>query len=76
MRLSVPAPGQACVEVLDDGVGMPPPPAGKPRGLGFQMLPLLAEQCGSRLEQMPGPGTHFRFVLQLDAMTIQGESDV
>ena len=38
------------------------------------MLPLLAEQCGSRLEQVTGrdpagPGAHFRFLLQLEAIT-------
>ena len=30
VRLSVPAPGQACVEVMDDGVGLPPLPRNPP----------------------------------------------
>lgn len=43
------------LEVGDDGVGLPPGVVpGEGRGLGFQLLPLLAEQCGARLERLPG----------------------
>jgi PAS domain S-box-containing protein len=48
-----PEPG--VVEVADDGVGLPPGlQLGEGRGLGLQLLPLLAEQCGGRLELQRG----------------------
>lgn len=72
VRVAANAQGEACVEVLDDGVGMPAEIACR-RGLGLQLLPVLAEQCRARLEQLaPELGTHFRLCLQLD-QALQGE---
>lgn len=78
VRVNVDLGGMACVEVVDNGLGLPSldNPSAKPRGLGFQLLPILAEQCRARLEQMPRPpggGTHFRLCLQLDS--IQQETE-
>ena len=82
VRVTVLSPGEACVDVMDDGIGMPAV-APRSKGLGFQLLPLLAEQCRSKLEPIvaesdsaaQGKGAHFRFQLQLDPL-IQGDTDV
>lgn len=64
--------GDGVVEVADDGVGLPVGQVlGESRGLGLQLLPLLAEQCRGRLELPPGTsGT--RVLLHLDAETKPG----
>jgi len=82
VRVTVLSPGEACVDVMDDGIGMPAV-APSSKGLGFQLLPLLAEQCRSKLEPIVAEsdsaaqrkGAHFRFQLQLDPL-IQGDTDV
>lgn len=71
-------PEQLEVDVADDGIGMPPPePGAKARGLGFQLLPVLAEQCRGRLQQLDGPGTCFRLTLSLQeaALPALGDGD-
>ena len=78
VRVNVPSrnetESEAWVDVVDDGVGMPQvAPARK--GLGLQLLPMLADQCRSRLERVEAEqGTHYRVLLKLDPL-IQGESD-
>lgn len=60
-------PERAVVEVADDGVGLPPGlQLGEGRGLGLQLLPLLAEQCGGRLELQRGEGGGTRLLLHLE----------
>ncbi len=46
------------VTVADNGVGLPPGTTLESRGsLGFQLMPLLADQLGSKLELIAGTGT-------------------
>jgi len=74
VTLRLDASGEASVDVHDDGVGMQlaTPERGRNTGLGFQLLPMLAEQCQGRLEQVPSAtGTHFRLHLNLS----QGDKD-
>jgi PAS domain S-box-containing protein len=69
-------PGEAgaLVEVRDDGVGLPAAMApGEGRGLGMQLLPLLAEQCRARVELLRGGGTCVR--LHLDTEPIKEDRD-
>ncbi|MDT9000013.1 PAS domain-containing protein [Paucibacter sp. APW11] len=58
--------GGVAVEVRDDGIGLPAGVGlgdGGGGGLGFQLLPLLAEQCQGRLSLQGQPGT--RVCLQI-----------
>lgn len=67
VRLRPDADGAGVVEVADDGVGLPADQRlGEGRGLGLQLLPLLAEQCRGRLELAQG-GTGTRVLLHLAA---------
>ncbi len=62
-----PQPPGPWLEVADDGVGLP---AGMDlsaaRSLGFQLLPLLADQCGARLTLDSHSGTCARLTWPLD----------
>lgn len=59
---------QARLDVSDDGAGLPEGVRpGDGGGLGFQLLPVLAEQCRASLELLDGvdrPGTHWRLLLK------------
>lgn len=60
-------PERAVVEVADDGVGLPPElKLGEGRGLGLQLLPLLADQCRGRLELLRGAAGGTRMLLHLE----------
>lgn len=60
-------PERAVVEVADDGVGLPPElQLGEGRGLGLQLLPLLADQCRGRLELLRGAAGGTRMLLHLE----------
>lgn len=63
-------PDRGVIEVADDGVGLPNGlEPGQGRGLGLQLLPLLAEQCRARLELLrPARGT--RLLLHLEPETL------
>ncbi len=51
-------PHSVRVSVADNGVGLPAGTTLESRGsLGFQLMPLLADQLGAKLELTPGPGT-------------------
>ena len=66
VRVELNAEGQVCVDVLDDGIGLPLGTASGGRGLGFQLLPVLAEQCRARLEQLAvEQGTRFRLLVDM-----------
>ncbi|MCZ8072803.1 MAG: hypothetical protein O9341_01605, partial [Paucibacter sp.] len=55
------ADGRLRVEVGDDGVGLAQRPDWKDsRTLGFQLVPLLAEQLDGQLSLLDGPGTRIR----------------
>jgi two-component sensor histidine kinase len=55
---AVPQPPGPWLEVADDGVGLPPEmDFSVARSLGFQLLPLLADQCGARLTLERQAGT-------------------
>ncbi|UXH78851.1 PAS domain-containing protein [Roseateles amylovorans] len=57
------------LEVVDDGVGLPPGMApGQGRSLGLQLLPLLADQCGARLGMESQAGTRARLTWCRDAV--------
>ncbi len=57
------------LEVEDDGVGLPPGLAlGQGRSLGLQLLPLLADQCGARLEVSSDGGTRARLTWTPDTL--------
>ncbi|MEN9384669.1 MAG: hypothetical protein RL323_1812 [Pseudomonadota bacterium] len=46
------------VTVADDGIGLPPGTTLESQGsLGFQLMPLLADQLGAKLDLAEGPGT-------------------
>ncbi len=65
VRLSRGADG-ACVQVSDNGCGLPGDAApGRGGGLGLQLLPLLAEQCGARVELLREGGTCVRLLLEM-----------
>jgi len=67
------AGGDGVVEVADDGVGLPADQQpGRGRGLGLQLLPLLAEQCRGRLE-LPQGGGGTRVLLHLASEDKQGD---
>jgi len=70
VRLAAGAGGQMKVEVSDDGVGLPEGVhLGQGGSLGFQLLPVLAEQCRAKLELRDRggrPGTHWCLLLQLN----------
>ncbi|WP_119156939.1 PAS domain S-box protein [Caldimonas tepidiphila] len=60
----------ALIEVADDGIGIPPSiEVGKTQSLGFQLLPMLADQIGARLELHRDHGSRFtiRMPLQVPA---------
>lgn len=53
------------IDVIDDGVGLPPYGAAAP-GFGLRLVPLLARQCRARFERLaPSVGTHCRLLLPL-----------
>lgn len=55
------------VDVVDDGIGLPPDGLATP-GFGLRLLPLLARQCHARLERIDVPvGTHCRLLLPLSS---------
>jgi two-component system, sensor histidine kinase PdtaS len=67
-------PTGALVEVRDDGIGLPAGLVpGEGRGLGLQLLPLLADQCRARLELLRESGTCVR--LHLGAEPIKEDRD-
>jgi two-component sensor histidine kinase len=50
--------------VSDDGVGVPRElELGRTNTLGFQLIPLLAEQTGGKLQLLRGEGTRYELVL-------------
>jgi PAS domain S-box-containing protein len=52
------------VSVSDDGVGVPRElELGRTNTLGFQLIPLLAEQTGGKLQLLRGEGTRYELVL-------------
>ena len=54
------------VEVADDGHGMMTlPDLNECQTLGYQLIPLLAEQLDARLQLVPGPGTCIRLEFRL-----------
>lgn len=53
------------ISVADDGIGLPPGIAlGQGSSLGFQLIPMLAEQAGGSLTLERGAGTRFDLCLQ------------
>ncbi|RQO55625.1 PAS domain S-box protein [Paucibacter sp. KBW04] len=56
------APGKSLfIEVSDDGIGLPEGMAMEgANSLGFQLVPLLADQMEASLALLPGPGTRVR----------------
>nr|WP_316641827.1 PAS domain-containing protein [uncultured Roseateles sp.] len=69
------AEGQVSLEVGDNGTGLPEGVRpGQGGGLGFQLLPVLAEQCRASLELLDSgdrPGTHWRLLLQINPQGVQ-----
>jgi PAS domain S-box-containing protein len=63
LRLELHAPdadGLALIAISDNGVGLPETiQPGQTRSLGFQIIPLLAEQIGATLNIVRGNGTRF-----------------
>lgn len=59
--------GQAMLQVGDDGIGLPegfnPATA---RSMGYQLIHMLAQQVGARIEVLPGPGTCLRFTFGIE----------
>ena len=54
---------QRVLEIADDGVGLPDSVRlGEVRSLGYQLLPLLVQQCGARLEIERDNGTRARLI--------------
>ncbi|TDP72755.1 PAS domain-containing protein [Roseateles toxinivorans] len=62
--------GQVQLDVGDDGAGLSEGvEPGQGGGLGFQLLPVLAEQCRAKLELLDSGGrrgTHWRLLLQIN----------
>ncbi len=58
---------QAVVQVGDDGVGLP---AGfdplVSKSMGYQLIYMLAQQIGAKVEILPGPGTNLRFTFLIE----------
>lgn len=53
------------ISVIDNGIGLPQDlEPGRTQSLGFQLIPLLAEQTGGTLHLQRSPGTRFDLVLQ------------
>lgn len=72
---TAPGDGLAVLEVLDDGIGLPEGlEPGQGRGLGLQLLPLLAEQARARLAVRREAGTCVSLHLEQD--TVKGVHDV
>ena len=59
------ADGGTWLGVGDDGVGLPPGLRfdGLGGSLGFQLVPVLAEQLGATLALREGPGTHVHLTM-------------
>ncbi|ALV04962.1 sensor histidine kinase [Roseateles depolymerans] len=71
---ATPQPPGPWLEVADDGVGLPADlDLSGARSLGFQLLPLLADQCGARLTLERAHGTCARLCWPVEP---QGESHV
>ncbi|HVE81770.1 MAG TPA: histidine kinase dimerization/phosphoacceptor domain -containing protein, partial [Myxococcales bacterium] len=63
VRATVEPDGAACLQVEDDGVGMPPERAAHPAAgetLGMTLVSTLARQIGAALQIGTGPGTRVR----------------
>ncbi|MBT9500828.1 MAG: PAS domain-containing protein [Burkholderiaceae bacterium] len=75
VSLTSDAEAQVRLDVSDDGAGLPEGVRpGDGGGLGFQLLPVLAEQCRASLELLDGvdrPGTHWRLLLKINPQGVQ-----
>ncbi|MBT9457103.1 MAG: PAS domain-containing protein [Burkholderiaceae bacterium] len=75
VRLEADAGGRVRLEVSDDGIGLPEGVhLGQGGSLGFQLLPVLAEQCRASLEQIDvgsRAGTRWCLLLQLNSQGVQ-----
>ena len=58
---------QAVLQVGDDGVGLPVgfDPASV-RSMGYQLIYMLAQQVGARVDVLSGPGTCLRFTFEIE----------
>jgi signal transduction histidine kinase len=89
VRTRAGAQGEAVVEVLDNGVGIPPPVrarlfepffttrrAGEGTGMGLTIAKALIEALGGRIEveSQPGEGACFRVVLPVTGAAEVGRS--
>ncbi|GGY23081.1 hypothetical protein GCM10011289_28550 [Paludibacterium paludis] len=64
VRVSQPTPEEVRISVADNGIGLPADiRPGTSSTLGFQLIPLLVDQAGGRLELNVGGGTRFDIVL-------------
>jgi two-component sensor histidine kinase len=68
--------GRARVLVADEGVGLPPDMViGEGDSLGFQLIPVLAQQMGARLQWRREAGTVFEMCFDTEGpdLPTQGE---
>jgi PAS domain S-box-containing protein len=67
LRLSAESPETARLVVADDGVGFAPERAARGGTLGLELVGMMADQMGARLEVRHGRGVQFEIVFPLTA---------